>query len=81
MAKGEITINEEYCKGCGLCAEYCPRDCIVMSTDRFNSRGMIMPIFEKPEDCTGCTICGFMCPDAAITVYRLDKVEAAASEE
>ena len=23
-------INYDYCKGCGICAEECPRKCIVM---------------------------------------------------
>jgi 2-oxoglutarate ferredoxin oxidoreductase subunit delta len=80
MAKGEITINEEYCKGCGLCVEFCPQGCIVMSTDKFNSRGLLMPVFSEPEKCTGCTTCGFMCPDAAIVVYRYKKTEAAVPE-
>jgi 2-oxoglutarate ferredoxin oxidoreductase subunit delta len=81
MAQGEIAIDEEYCKGCGLCAEFCPRDCIVMSADHYNNRGVLMPLFAQPDECTGCTICGFMCPDAAITVYRLRQKEAAVSQQ
>jgi NAD-dependent dihydropyrimidine dehydrogenase PreA subunit len=42
---------------------------------------MILPMVVKPEDCTGCTICGYMCPDAAITVYKLEKADSAASGE
>jgi 2-oxoglutarate ferredoxin oxidoreductase subunit delta len=80
MAGGEITINEEYCKGCGLCVEFCPSGCIEMSTEKFNNRGVLMPVFSKPEDCTGCTTCGYMCPDAAILVYRFKKDMAAVSE-
>jgi 2-oxoglutarate ferredoxin oxidoreductase subunit delta len=81
MAQGEIAIDEEYCKGCGLCAEFCPRECIVMSPDQFNNRGVLMPVVAQPDECTGCTICGFMCPDAAITVYRLGKEAAAVPQQ
>ncbi len=81
MANGEITIDEEYCKGCELCVEFCPTGCIEMSTEKYNSRGLLMPVFAKPEECTGCTTCGFMCPDAAIVVYRFDKDKTPVSED
>jgi len=28
--KGKIIIDYEYCKGCGICANECPRHCIEM---------------------------------------------------
>ena len=28
-----ILIDLDYCKGCGLCAHYCPHDAIVMVVD------------------------------------------------
>ena len=30
---GQILIDLEYCKGCGLCAHYCPRGAIEMVVD------------------------------------------------
>lgn len=69
MAKGEIVINETFCKGCGLCVEFCSRDCIVMS-DRFNASGFVVPQFTRREKCNACQVCGWMCPESAIEVYR-----------
>jgi 2-oxoglutarate ferredoxin oxidoreductase subunit delta len=71
MSKGEITINEVRCKGCGLCVHYCPRHCIAMSSDKFTAGGYLLPVMETPEDCTACGVCGWLCPDQAIVVYRL----------
>jgi len=66
MAK--IVINEERCKGCGLCANFCPKDQITAS-DKLNRKGYHPCVFLD-TGCTGCTICAVMCPDLAIEVYR-----------
>ena len=70
MAKGEIVIDEELCKGCGLCVLFCPRGCIAISGEKINPIGYSLPSFVQPEQCNGCGICGWMCPDFAIEVYK-----------
>jgi 2-oxoglutarate ferredoxin oxidoreductase subunit delta len=70
MSKGEIVIDEMYCRGCGYCADFCPKKCIVLSGDKFTSQGYALSIFMNPVDCNACKICGFMCPHHAIEVYR-----------
>lgn len=70
MAKGRIAIDETYCKGCGYCAEFCPKGCIEMESDRFNSQGYMMPLFKHPEKCTACGVCVWMCPSMNIEVYK-----------
>jgi ferredoxin len=37
LATGEVLIKEEYCLGCGYCAEFCPTKSITISTEKFNS--------------------------------------------
>ena len=72
MAKGEISINRELCKGCLLCTEFCPRDCIAVSKS-LNKKGYYPAEFQPGEDkksCTGCTLCATVCPDMAIEVFR-----------
>ncbi len=65
-----IVINEDRCKGCGLCTLVCPRD-LVHTANRFNAKGYRPAEQIDPENkCTGCTNCAQMCPDIAITVYR-----------
>ncbi len=76
MARGEIVIDEAYCKGCGYCIKFCARGCIVQPGDKFSPQGYLLPEFENTEKCNACGICAWMCPDQAIEVYRLveDKV-------
>lgn len=69
MAKGEIVILDS-CKGCALCVEYCPNNCIQISKDKFTSSGALLPEFVNKEDCVACKICGNMCPDFSIEVYK-----------
>jgi 2-oxoglutarate ferredoxin oxidoreductase subunit delta len=72
MAKGEIKINREKCKGCQLCVSFCPKGRIAVSKG-LNEKGYYPAEFaaaEGKEGCTGCTICAVVCPDLAIEVYR-----------
>ncbi len=38
MAKAKVNINQEFCKGCGLCVNICPKKILVIGND-FNSKG------------------------------------------
>jgi len=73
MAKGEIIIDDKLCKGCGLCAEFCSRNCITLPQDRLSARGLTIAVFSQPEECNGCGVCGWMCPDYAIEVFKYTK--------
>ncbi|HIY09138.1 MAG TPA: 4Fe-4S binding protein [Firmicutes bacterium] len=65
-----MTVNENVCKGCGLCVSVCPKKIIRLSPDRLNAKGYSPAEVVKPEECIGCAMCGIMCPDSAITVER-----------
>ncbi len=67
--RGRVTIFGTWCKGCGICIEFCPQG--VFETD-----GQGRPIVAYPEKCTACHWCDTHCPDLAITVQRLDPDEA-----
>lgn len=67
--KGYIEVDRERCKGCGLCVEACPKDCLRLS-ECVNRMGYYYVEQQRPEACTSCTACGVMCPDGCITVYR-----------
>jgi 2-oxoglutarate ferredoxin oxidoreductase subunit delta len=64
-----ITINEERCKGCGLCTIACPKKLVAMS-ETPNSLGFTVAVFSGPDTCTGCALCAEMCPDVAIMVFK-----------
>ena len=66
--RGRVTIFGTWCKGCGICIEFCPQDVFVPN-------GQGRPIIAHPEKCTACNWCEIHCPDMAITVRRLGPEE------
>ncbi len=67
--RGYVTIDREECKGCGLCLESCPPQCLEFEPD-LNAYG-VRPARYAGRGCTGCGICFYACPEpGAITVYR-----------
>ena len=76
--RGQLRIDEEECKGCGLCIEACPPKVISLS-ERLNHFGYRTALYLG-RGCTACGICFMACPEpGAITVLRLvsaQKVEA-----
>ena len=71
MARGTIFIDQERCKGCGLCPTVCPQEVIRLDDSVLNAKGYHPALLDDPAgDCTGCAICAVICPDVCITVYR-----------
>ncbi len=72
--KGVVHINNEYCKGCAFCVEYCPRDVLRMS-EEFNKKGYHPPLVieEMKEECCYCKLCEAICPEFAIFVEEKEE--------
>jgi 2-oxoglutarate ferredoxin oxidoreductase subunit delta len=68
----EIDIYRARCKECGICAAFCPRQCLSLDEEG-------RPIIEKSELCTGCGWCELHCPDFAISVR--ERLEEKPEEE
>ena len=64
--KGELYIKEKRCKGCGICATFCPKQVLEVSL-----LGKITPV--RPADCIACGQCEMRCPDFAIFVERREE--------
>lgn len=63
----EVTIDEDFCKGCGICVDFCPKS-VFENSDRINPRGYYQPIIKAEEKCTGCKLCELLCPELAIVI-------------
>lgn len=59
--KKEIIINREWCKGCGICVAFCPREALTLDEEE-------KAVLSAPENCDGCGLCELRCPDIAIEV-------------
>jgi 2-oxoglutarate ferredoxin oxidoreductase subunit delta len=68
-----IIIDEERCKGCGLCTIACPKK-LVSLRETPNSLGFTVAVFSDSDKCTGCALCAEMCPDVAIAVFKEPKL-------
>jgi 2-oxoglutarate ferredoxin oxidoreductase subunit delta len=80
VPQGEIHVIRELCKGCGFCAEYCPRRVLEIS-EGFNKKGYHPPAVVNPEACVSCGLCELICPEFAIYVKKLDEDEAPQAPE
>lgn len=56
-----ISIEKNKCIGCGLCAEACPGNLLVIKDGQAAIRDV--------RDCWGCTACVKACPKDAIFYY------------
>ena len=68
MAK--MTVNQDRCKGCGLCVEVCPKKIISLDKSVLNAKGYHPAIVSDMAQYIGCAMCALMCPDCAITVEK-----------
>jgi 2-oxoglutarate ferredoxin oxidoreductase subunit delta len=73
---GQVQIDRERCKGCALCIELCPKNCIQLS-EELNLKGYFVAAFDDSKGCTACRHCAFMCPEVAIEVSVATKAGVA----
>ncbi|MCK4764451.1 MAG: 4Fe-4S binding protein [Candidatus Aminicenantes bacterium] len=64
-----ITINEELCKGCEICTDFCPKK-VLASSNTINKKGYYLPAATHKDKCTGCRLCELMCPELAILISK-----------
>ena len=70
LPRGHVTVFPNWCKGCGLCVEFCPAGVLEQGAD-----GRV--IVAHPEKCTACRWCELHCPDFAIFVADVEPEEEA----
>ena len=68
MAK--LTFKTDWCKGCGLCVNACPKNVLILALDKINKKGHHPVEAINEQNCIGCAFCATMCPDCIIKVER-----------
>ena len=68
--KGTLVIDNEKCKGCGVCIKGCPQNVITLSKN-VNVKGYNYLEMTNEDACVGCANCAILCPDGVIEVYRI----------
>jgi 2-oxoglutarate ferredoxin oxidoreductase subunit delta len=69
----KINIYRDWCKSCGICVAFCPRQCLSL-----DAQGN--PQVENSQRCTGCRWCELHCPDFAICIREVVENEKRAEE-
>jgi len=71
--QNKVTIYPDWCKGCGICVEFCPGKVLELSM-----HGKAVVVNE--ENCIKCGFCELHCPDFAIVVKDKQPVKKTQSE-
>lgn len=65
-----VEIDQFYCKGCGLCADVCPKHILELDPAVITDKGYHPAHCTDQSLCIGCATCAVVCPDVAITVWK-----------
>ena len=66
----KLTIDENRCKGCGLCVRACPKKLLELAKQKLNENWDHPEQLSAPYACVACASCARTCPDAVITIEK-----------
>ena len=58
IGKRKLVIEQNWCKGCGICAAFCPKGALEIVNEKVT--------LKDPALCVLCGQCEMRCPDSAI---------------
>ena len=68
---GQVYVDKERCKGCGYCAEFCPREVLRMGTE-LSPKGYLLAVVNDETKCLACGYCEVICPEFAIKISTVN---------
>ena len=60
MQEKKLIINTSWCKGCGICVEFCPKSALTMKNAKV--------LLKEDGQCVLCGQCELRCPDYAVHI-------------
>ncbi len=70
--RNKIQIDENWCKGCGICVAVCPAKILEL-----NDRMKAVVKKDSEDLCKECGLCEVFCPDFAILIVKNKEVKNA----
>ena len=58
----KLVINPAWCKGCGICAAFCPKKVLEVIHEKVQA--------VNEDACIKCGLCELRCPDYAIYIEK-----------
>ena len=58
----KLVINPKWCKGCGICVEFCPKKALELKHEKVR--------IADEEACILCGLCELRCPDYARDIEK-----------
>lgn len=65
MADKKLVLNSAWCKGCGLCSAFCPKQVLALEGGKV--------VIANAEACVFCGQCEQRCPDYAIYIEQKEE--------
>ena len=65
LGKMNLVIEEKWCKGCGICAAFCPKQVLEIKKEKVH--------LKDPDGCIRCGQCELRCPDYAIYLVNVEE--------
>ena len=64
---GRVYIDNDRCKGCGYCVDFCPKGVLKMGSE-LSPKGYNLAAVDDESKCLACGFCELICPEFAIEV-------------
>lgn len=65
VGKKKLVIDDAWCKGCGICAAFCPKQVLEIRKEKVR--------IQNAEACVFCGQCELRCPDYAIYLVNVEE--------